>query len=90
MSAPALVPGFGQIVHRPAQGGTTFHRSTAARASGVAPQRNTHSTTATDHTAMLTRYRADPVAFRREIAGRAHAARNHAMHSVFARMLTMI
>ena len=90
MNASALAPVFGQIAHRPAQGGTTLHRSTAARASGGAPQRDTHSTTATDHAAMLTCYRADPVAFRREMAGRAHIARNHAMHSVVARMLAMI
>lgn len=90
MNASAFAAAFGQIAHCPAPDGTTLHRSTAASASGVAPQRDTHSTTATDHMAMLTRYRADPVAFRRAMAGRAHAARNQAMRSVFARMLAML
>ena len=90
MRAQALLPGYGKMMDFNTSRGNPVERHSGASARRATPLQDTPGTAAAPTTmaaeraAMLMRYRADPVAFRREITGPAHSARNQAIGAWFA------
>ncbi len=89
MNAQTFISGFGDVLRLNAAGAMPqphHARSSTPLAAPSSAQAGTAEAAHADRAAMLARYRADPVAFRRSAASAARIARGQAIGSVIARV----
>ena len=92
MNAQTFKPGFGEVRHLDVAGGLSLRHRISAGTLGATPSRakpGTPDAVNPDQAAMLSRYRADPLAFRRAATGAARIARNHAIGAWFVRIFAI-